>query len=112
MLLDGRVAFVTGVGSGIGRAVAERFAREGARIAGFDRVRAAGEEAIAPLEAAGTGRPLFVEGDVRDAGDVERAVGAVVAETGRIDVLVTSAGVREIGDVYTLPAEEGRTCSP
>ena len=106
MLLEGRVAFVTGVGSGIGRAVAERFSREGARIAGFDRARAAGEEVTAALEAAGSERPLFVEGDVRDPADVERAVADVVAEAGRIDVLVTSAGVREIGDVYTLPAEE------
>ena len=106
MLLDGRVAFVTGVGSGIGRAVAERFAREGARIAGFDRSRVAGEEATAAFAAAGAAQPVFVEGDVRRAKDVEDAVAAVVAETGRIDVLVTSAGVREIGDVYTLPAEE------
>ena len=106
MLLEGRVAFVTGVGSGIGRAVAERFSREGARIAGFDRARAAGEEVTAALEAAGSEKPLFVAGDVRDPADVERAVADVVVEAGRIDVLVTSAGVREIGDVYTLPAEE------
>jgi len=106
VLLEGRVAFVTGVGSGIGRAVAERFSREGARIAGFDRARAAGEEVTAALEAAGSEKPLFVAGDVRDPADVERAVADVVAEAGRIDVLVTSAGVREIGDVYTLPAEE------
>jgi len=106
VLLEGRVAFVTGVGSGIGRAVAERFSREGARIAGFDRARAAGEEVTAALEAAGSEKPLFVAGDVRDPADVERAVADVVVEAGRIDVLVTSAGVREIGDVYTLPAEE------
>ena len=106
MLLDGRVAFVTGVGSGIGRAVAERFAREGARIAGFDRAREAGEDATAALQAQGSERPLFVDGDVRRPDEVERAVEAVVEETGRIDVLVTCAGVREIGDVYTLPAEE------
>ena len=106
MLLEGRVAFVTGVGSGIGRAVAERFAREGARIAGFDRAREAGDDVRAALERAGSDRPLFVEGDVRDPGGVEGAVARVVAETGRIDVLVTCAGVREIGDVYTLPAEE------
>jgi meso-butanediol dehydrogenase / (S,S)-butanediol dehydrogenase / diacetyl reductase len=106
VLLDGRVAFVTGVASGIGRAVAERFAREGARIAGFDRARVAGDEVSAALEASGSARPLFVEGDVRDPEDVERAVAEVVAETGRIDVLVTCAGVREIGDVYTLAAEE------
>jgi len=106
VLLDGRVAFVTGVGSGIGRAVAELFAAEGARIAGFDRSRGPGEELRAALEASGSDQPIFIAGDVRDPDDVERAVAAVVAESGRIDVLVTCAGVREIGDVYTLPAEE------
>ena len=106
MLLDGRVAFVTGVGSGIGRAVAELFAREGARIAGLDRSRETGEELRAALEASGSDRPVFVHADVRVPAEVEQAVETVVAETGRIDVLVTCAGVREIGDVYTLPADE------
>jgi meso-butanediol dehydrogenase/(S,S)-butanediol dehydrogenase/diacetyl reductase len=96
MLLEGRVAFVTGAASGIGREIAELFAREGARVAGFDR---------SPAEADG-GLSLFVQGDVRTPADVERAVETVVAEAGRIDVLVNSAGVREIGDVYTLAAEE------
>ena len=53
MLLEGRVAFVTGAGSGIGRAVATLFAQEGARIAGFDRSRESGEELTAALAAAG-----------------------------------------------------------
>ena len=106
MLLDGRVAFVTGVGSGIGRAVAELFAREGAHIAGLDRSRETGEELRAALEASGSDRPVFVHADVRVPAEVEQAVETVVAETGRIDVLVTCAGVREIGDVYTLPADE------
>jgi NAD(P)-dependent dehydrogenase (short-subunit alcohol dehydrogenase family) len=84
MLLEGRVAFVTGSASGIGEEVAEVFAREGARVAGFDRA----------------------DGDVRVPGDVERAVADAVARFGRIDVVVNCAGVREIGDVLALPAEE------
>jgi NAD(P)-dependent dehydrogenase (short-subunit alcohol dehydrogenase family) len=106
MLLAGRVAFVTGAASGIGREVSELFAREGARIAGFDRAREAGEELTAALEAAGAREPLFVHGDVRVPAEVEAAVAAVVAEAGRIDVVVTCAGVREIGDAYTLPTGE------
>lgn len=106
MLLDDRVAVVTGAGSGIGRAVATLFAREGARIAGFDRSRAAGEELAAELAAAGAREPLFVHGDVRAPAEVEGAVEAVVAGAGRIDILVNCAGVREIGDVYTMPTEE------
>jgi NAD(P)-dependent dehydrogenase (short-subunit alcohol dehydrogenase family) len=84
MLLEGRVAFVTGSASGIGVEVAAVFAREGAQVAGFDRA----------------------EGDVRVPADVERAVGKAVERFGRLDVVVNSAGVREIGDVYSLPAEE------
>jgi NAD(P)-dependent dehydrogenase (short-subunit alcohol dehydrogenase family) len=80
---------VTGAASGIGREIAERFAREGARVTGFDRE---GDVAI--------------HGDVRSPADVERAVEQVVASEGRIDVLVNSAGVREIGDVYTMATEE------
>jgi len=84
MLLDGRVAFVTGSASGIGREIAEVFAAEGATVAGFDRD----------------------DGDVRVPADVERAVAEAAERHGRIDVVVNSAGVREIGDVYSLPTEE------
>ena len=88
-MLENRVVLVTGAASGIGREIAERFVREGARVTGFDR---SGE--------------VEVHGDVRSPADVERAVGHVVDSEGRIDVLVNSAGVREIGDVYTLATEE------
>ena len=106
MLLEGRVAFVTGAGSGIGRAVATLFAQEGALVAGFDRSQESGEELIAALAEAGVNEPLFVNGDVRVPAEVEQAVESVVARVGRIDIVVNCAGVREIGDVYTMPTEE------
>src|SRR4051794_37499047 len=84
MLLQDRVAFVTGSASGIGGAIAERLAGEGARVVGFDRA----------------------DGDVRRSDEVQRAVAAAVELHGRIDVVVNSAGVREIGDVYSLPTDE------
>src|SRR5688500_6211342 len=88
-MLKNRVVLVTGAASGIGREIVERFAREGAHVTGFDR----------------TGDAL-IQGDVRTPADVKRAVDHVLAAEGRIDVLVNSAGVREIGDVYTMASDE------
>ncbi|HWN21057.1 MAG TPA: SDR family NAD(P)-dependent oxidoreductase [Gaiellaceae bacterium] len=88
-MLENRVALVTGAASGIGREIAERFAREGARVTGLDR---AGDVAA--------------HCDVRSPAEVERAVEQVVTEAGRIDVLVNAAGIREIGDVYTMATDE------
>ena len=87
-MLENRVAFVTGSASGIGREIAERFAREGARV---DRLRPRGEVA---------------HGDVRSPPTSSARSASVVERYGRIDVVVNCAGVREIGDVYTLATEE------
>lgn len=106
VLLADRVAFVTGACSGIGREIAETFAREGARIAAFDRLREAGDALLAALGEHGAREHLFLHGDVREPADVERAMESVAAEVGRIDILVNCAGVREIGDVYTMPPDE------
>ena len=106
MLLEGRVAVVTGASSGIGREIALLFAAQGARVAACDLQRAPGEQLVEDLRAAKADRPFFVPVDVRSAAEVESAADAVVAEAGRIDVLVNCAGVREIGDAYELPADE------
>jgi len=93
---------VTGAGSGIGREIAEAFAAEGARVAALDRSREAGETLV---EALGPST-LFLELDVRESAAVDSAMRRVASEAGRIDILVNSAGVREIGDVYSLSVEE------
>ena len=106
MLLTDRTAVVTGAGSGIGREIALLFATEGARIAALDRSQEAGEAVAGELVASGAREPVFAQVDVRSAAAVDEAIEHVATATGKIDILVNCAGVREIGDVYTMPAEE------
>lgn len=85
---DGQVALVTGSSSGIGRAVAEQLAAEGARVA-VNSVRSveAGRELADALDEA-----IYVQGDVAEPGDAERLVAETLAAWGRLDLLVNNAG--------------------
>jgi NAD(P)-dependent dehydrogenase (short-subunit alcohol dehydrogenase family) len=89
--LEGKVALVTGGGSGIGRAICERFAREGARVTVADWHRAAADETVARIVDEG-GRAVATSGDVADPADAERMVAETVATFGRLDVLIANAG--------------------
>lgn len=97
--LSGKVALVTGGSSGLGRAIVHRLAAEGASVvvAGRDeeRTRAATAEAVAIAAQAGFGEAAFaaVFGDVARAADCERLVADTLAQRGRLDVLVNSAGI-------------------
>ncbi len=108
MLLEGRVAVITGAGSGIGREIARTFAREGARIVGVDRSADALADLVAELARNGSEGALVRVGDVRDAASVDAAAESVVTEAGRIDILVNCAGIREIKNVYDITPEEWR----
>jgi acetoin reductase-like protein len=90
--LDGRVAIVTGAAQGIGRAVAERFAREGMAVSLSD-VNAERVRETAEAIASDGALVEAVAADVTDAGSVGRLVDATVEAFGRVDVLVNNAGV-------------------
>lgn len=97
MKLSGRVAFVTGAGSGLGRAIAVAFAREGARVAANDLNETAAKETVAGLHGSGH---LALAGDVSDAARVAAMFEELDAACGgRVDVLINNAGVdRTPGD--------------
>jgi 3-oxoacyl-[acyl-carrier protein] reductase len=100
-LLAGRVALVTGAGSGIGRAVAVRFAREGADVGVLDLNESTAEETTAAVEALGR-RAAALRADVSRADDVESAVSRAESRLGPIDVLVNNAGLTRDATIQNL----------
>ena len=102
---NGRVVIVTGAGRGIGRAVAERLAREGARIALIDLDAETGDQAEKDLRDAGLDA-TFVQADVAEKSQVQAAVDRVVRELGPPDVLVSNAALVRTTDFFTAGAAE------
>jgi NAD(P)-dependent dehydrogenase (short-subunit alcohol dehydrogenase family) len=92
MQLENRVAFVTGAGSGIGKASAVLLAKEGAKVGILGRRESALAETMAEIQAVG-GSGLPLAGDVSKAEDVRHAVDHLVSEFGRLDIVFANAGV-------------------
>lgn len=114
--LDGKIALVTGAGTGIGRACAVMFAKEGATVFGISRTQSNLDATLATITAAG-GRASMFSADLSQPDQVEAAINACVAQYGRIDILLNAAGVgynlREtsIGSmdpVHSTPIEKWR----
>lgn len=88
--LEGMVAVVTGGGSGIGRAIANLFGEEGARVAILDRNESPAQGVEGQIQSRGRETQAW-QVDLSDAGRTEETLGAVTAHFGRVDVLVNNA---------------------
>ena len=107
MQLQGKTAIVTGGGGGIGKAIVETFAREGAGVAIADRDLGAATALARTIESNG-GAALAVETDVADSEAVQRMADQVYAKFGRIDILVNNAGIRFLNSLLDQTEEEWR----
>jgi NAD(P)-dependent dehydrogenase (short-subunit alcohol dehydrogenase family) len=105
MQLDGKVALVTGAGSGIGRESALLFAAEGAAVVLADVAARQAEETLAAVKAAG-GRGASVAADVSKAEDCARMVAAAERTFGKLDVLFNNAGIMHAGDDDAISTDE------
>ena len=103
--LDGRVALVTGAASGIGKAIAERLAAEGAAVVVTDIQDEAGEAVAKDIAGRGA-RSLFVHHDVTSPAEWERSVATAVEQLGGLDILVNNAGMGDLAVIEETTLEE------
>ncbi|MFN7937642.1 MAG: 3-oxoacyl-ACP reductase family protein [Bryobacteraceae bacterium] len=104
--LTNKIALVTGASRGIGAAIAQRLARDGATVAiTYSASPARAEEVVRSIVAAG-GTAIAVQADSGDPAAVRNAVEAVAARFGRIDILVNNAGVLHLAPITEFPAED------
>ena len=105
--LDGKVAFITGGGSGIGEGTAKLFAAEGAKVAVLGRTKEKLEETVRRIREASGGEAIAVQGDVSKYEDMERAVREIVDRWGRLDVVFANAGINGVwAPIEELAPEE------
>ncbi|AIF46275.1 3-hydroxybutyrate dehydrogenase [Dyella japonica] len=96
--LDGKVALITGAASGLGKAIAELYAKNGAAVAIADINQQAADAAAAEINAAG-GKAIGIAMDVTDEAAVNAGTDKVVAEFGHLDILISNAGIQIINPI-------------
>ncbi|MFC5449433.1 SDR family NAD(P)-dependent oxidoreductase [Paenibacillus aestuarii] len=101
MRLQGKVALITGSGSGIGRAAAALFAREGASVIVNDVDETTGQQTVEQIAALG-GQAAFIQADVTQPDAVELLVKRAIERFGRIDVLFNNAGISGVGAIHEI----------
>ncbi len=104
-LLYGKVALITGAASGIGRATALLFAREGAKVAVVDMNKTQGEALVQEIIGGG-GKAIFLRADVSKAEDCRAAVRQTVEQLGKLDILFNNAGIIRRASVVELNEKE------
>ena len=108
--VTGRVAFITGGNSGIGRACALALVREGADVLITGQNAGRGEQVATELNETGPGRAVFWPADVRDAAQVQSAFAELDRVFGGLDILLNNAGVNAFGAVDTLSEADWDAC--
>jgi glucose 1-dehydrogenase len=104
--LDGKVAAVTGGNQGIGRAIVERFAQEGAEVALCYRSNQAGaDEVVAELQKMGR-KAAAIQCDVGKVAEAQRFITEAVAQFGRVDILVNNAGLERHADFWDVSEQD------
>jgi len=107
--LAGKIALITGASSGIGRAIAVRFAEEGVHVAinyRSAREREDAETTLREVANAGSARAILVEGDISDEQQIIRMVAETIAEFGRLDILINNAGIQKHARSHEVTLED------
>lgn len=107
MLLKDKIAIVTGAASGIGKEIAQEYAREGAKVVIADLALEAAEATAAEIRAAG-GSAMAVAMNVTDEGQVDKGVADTVATFGGVDILISNAGIQIISPIVDLSLDNWR----
>lgn len=105
MRLKNKIAIITGAGSGIGRAIALAFSKEGAKTVIADWSEEGGKETAQQIKKQ-DGEAVFVKTDVSNSGDIDKMVKTCLDNFGQIDILVNNAGIVKFGSLHEMSEED------